>query len=331
MNGTRRLIVIGASTGGLTALRRILPALPADLPAAILVTVHIGSRESSMPEILAAHCALPVRHARDREPITPGTVLIAPPDHHLMVEANHVRLSHGPKENFSRPAIDPLFRSAATDFGANLIGVVLTGALDDGTVGLQAVKAAGGIAIVQDPADADVPDMPRSALEHVAVDRCLPLARIADELIALVDRPALAKGPYALPESIPFENRFLLGKHPEMRELESVAAPSSLTCPECHGTLWEIKGSSPARFRCHVGHGFTARGLGFLQTQAVEDAIWAAVRALNEKENMLKRFAGMATDQRRRAEHEEAAGLARQNAQTLIAIISASNDGVGPT
>jgi hypothetical protein len=158
-----RLVVIGASAGGVGALRQLASALPADLPASVLIVLHVGAHESILPQLIAADCALPVSHAVDGEALRAGTIRIAPPDRHLMVADGRLRLTRGPKENFARPAIDPLFRSAALDFGPKVIGVILTGMLDDGTAGLQAVKAGGGIAIVQDPADAHEPSMPASA------------------------------------------------------------------------------------------------------------------------------------------------------------------------
>lgn len=319
-----RLVVIGASTGGLGALRKIVSGLPAEFPAAVLVAVHIGNNRSVLPELLAAHSALAVRHAADGEILTPGTVLIAPPDRHLLVTANRVQLSHGPKENFARPAIDPLFRSAAIAHRECVIGIVLTGTLDDGTVGLQAIKAYGGMALVQDPAGADAPGMPLSALEHVEVDLCLPLDRIADELVRLVDEPIVSNHHPVSAESSQ-EDQFASGGLSRMEDLDKIANPSAFTCPECGGSLWEIEGAMPQRFRCHVGHGYTAQTLIYLQDHVVEDALWAAVRALHEKENLLKRFATSASEPGKAdaaAEYERAASRSREAANVLVKLIA---------
>lgn len=193
-----RLVVIGASAGGLDALKRVLSALPPGFPAVVLVVMHIGARESKLPSLLRKHCALQVRHARDGELLAQPMVLVAPPDRHLIVlrdgPVGRLRLTSGPMENYTRPAIDPLFRSAAAAFREGVTGVVLTGYLDDGTAGLQAVKACGGTTIVQDPAGAYAPGMPASVLEHVAVDYCLKLDDIGPELARLAGMPPAARG-----------------------------------------------------------------------------------------------------------------------------------------
>ncbi|WP_034349237.1 chemotaxis protein CheB [Noviherbaspirillum massiliense] len=324
MSEKRDMVVIGASTGGLEALKHFVARLPQDFPAAILIVLHIGSQETSLPQILMKHSALPVRNAIHGEPIEPGVILLAPPDVHLMVNGHHVHFSNGPKENFSRPAIDPLFRSAALSYRSRVIGIILTGNLDDGTVGLQAVKAYGGLTIVQDPRDADAPSMPLSAIEHVDVDYCLPLYGIAETLVKLTAQAAPPE-PGDVPGAIPEENRIALTGKTLMDELEKIAEPSTFTCPECHGSLWEIKGTSPRRFRCHTGHGFTARTLAHAQTDMAEEAIWGAIRALHEKEMLLKRLAQTASDTNRMedaAEHAAAARQAARQAGTLRKMVS---------
>ncbi|MES2259908.1 MAG: chemotaxis protein CheB [Pseudomonadota bacterium] len=188
------IIVIGTSAGGVHALKTVLSTLPPDFPAAVLIVMHVGTYRSILPGILDEICALPVRHAADGEPVQAAQVLVAPPDRHMTISTEdgqaRVRLSHGPKENHSRPAIDPLFRSAAQAFGPRLTGVILTGYLNDGTSGLRAVKACGGHAIVQDPSEAHAPNMPGSALNKVAVDQCLALEAIGPALVRMVQAPA---------------------------------------------------------------------------------------------------------------------------------------------
>ncbi len=183
------LIVIGASAGGVTALSAIFAALPASFPAAILAVMHVGARKSVLPDILDKNSALPVRFAETGEAVRAGRILLAPPDRHMLV-ANPagratVELNRGPREHYTRPAIDPLFRSAAAACGPKVVGVILSGYLDDGTAGLRAIKARGGKALVQEPREAQAPSMPHSALAHVAVDWCLPVAGIAPVLLAL--------------------------------------------------------------------------------------------------------------------------------------------------
>lgn len=325
MSERRDIVVIGASTGGLTALRQILADLPADFPAAVLVAMHVGNHKSILPEVLLPVSALPVRHAEGVEPVRPGTVLIAPPDHHLLVEPGRVLLSHGPKENLSRPAIDPLFRTAAMAYRDRAIGVILTGDLDDGTVGLQAIKAYGGIALVQDPEEAEAPSMPRSAMRYVDVDFCPTLYGIAETLTSLAGQPIEQQMLKPAPGWIPVENQLMSSENQNMDMLEKIAQPSALTCPECHGSLWEIEAAEPRRFRCHTGHGFTAASLVQFQERMAEEAIWAAVRALHEKEFLLKKIAasaGSGSHSDKVSEHAAAAERARQHAETLRKLVS---------
>lgn len=252
-----RAIVIGASSGGVAALLELAAALPAALNAVIGVVLHVGSRASIMPELLSRRAPWPALHPRDGQPLEPGKIFVAPPDHHMLFTQGAIRLSRGPRENHARPAVDPLFRSAALEWRERTIGVVLTGALDDGTAGLAAVKACGGLAIVQDPATALEPSMPSSALAHVAVDHCLPLADIAPALARLVHehREPAPPAPDVLREHAIFE-----GKQP-MENLAAAGTPSALTCPDCGGGLWEINDAKPLRYRCHTGHGFSALSL----------------------------------------------------------------------
>jgi len=328
-----KIVVIGGSAGALEALKAMLPMLPQDFPAAVLIVTHIGSQKSTVPDILGRCSAMPVRHATDGEPIISGRVLVAPPDEHLTVVARdgraYVRLVHGPRENHCRPAIDPLFRSAATAFLADTIGVLLSGYLDDGTVGLQAIKACGGMAIVQDPFEAKAMDMPASALQHVDVDRVLRVGDIGPSLVELATasvRPD-ARGDdtsaSAVPGWIGIENR-ITSRDSDMDDLEKIGKPSSLTCPECAGALWEVGHKGPIRYRCHTGHAFTARVLETLQRDSVEDAIWGAVRALHEQERLFSKL----SDRERQAGNPESAAdyaakamQAKAHSQTLREVI----------
>jgi len=313
----QQLILIGASAGGVGALTSITSALPADLPATVLIVMHIGAHRSLLPEILQKLCPLPVKHAEDSAPLLPGEVLIAPPDRHLTVEQHqgrpHARLWHGPKENHTRPAIDPLFRSAAAACDGHVIAVILTGYLDDGTAGLYAVKACGGRAIVQDPQDAHAPDMPASALSYVEVDYILPLREIGPMLARLAQRPPPPDdGKPQAPAWIEDENRYARGDT-SVDRIEHIGTPSGYTCPECSGALWKVDGGGPPRFRCHTGHGFTVRTLSALQEQAVEAALWSSLRALQEQLRMEQE---MLQEARRRGE-AEAENTHRHSVQKL--------------
>lgn len=275
----RDIIVIGASAGGVSALAEIVGSLPADLPAAVFVVLHISPYgHSALPEILSRRGALPARHPKDGETIQPGRVYVAPPDFHLAIQRRRIRLSHGPAENGHRPAVDVLFRTAARAFKKRVVGVVLTGNLDDGTSGLSFVKKHGGTAVVQDPGEADYAGMPESAMRNVEVDYVLPLAGI----VPLLDR--LARNSFPPGGADPADDAEDSGDmrwEPEF-EIESNAKPSGLTCPDCGGALWESSAEGPLHFRCRTGHAFSPESLGARQSESLEAALWAALRSLEE-------------------------------------------------
>jgi two-component system chemotaxis response regulator CheB len=279
----KRIVVIGASAGGIRALRTVLGQLPAGFPAPIAVVVHTSPHSPGvLNEILDRAGELPAAHARDGEPLRDGHVYVAPPDYHMLVEPGLVRLTRGPRENRFRPAVDPLFRSAAQVYGPGAIGVVLTGNLDDGTAGLTAIKQLGGTAIVQDPADAAYPSMPRSALLHVDVDHVVPLAAMPALLATLAGSAAQLVGTTAVPDPLNVELQIAREEPPLRAGLERVAIPSAFACPECHGVLLRIKESRLTRFRCHTGHAYTAEALLAALNESIEASLWGAVRAIEE-------------------------------------------------
>ncbi len=320
----RDIVVIGASAGGVRALRVVAAALPADFAAAVCVVLHVGAFRSNLPELLEAVGPLPAAHALGGEQLRHGRILIAPPDHHLLLEADaSVQLTRGPKEHHTRPAVDPMFRSAALSLGPRVIGVLLTGGLDDGTAGLHAIKECGGLAVVQDPADAEDPGMPGAALQAVEVDHCVPLEGIAPLLAELVRQPAPAPAAEPPPHLV-HEHLAGLGAENAMEELEQVASPSTLVCPDCKGTLWEIRGAKPPRYRCHTGHGFSLRSLAAVQHEATENALWSAVRALQEKEVLLRKIADLdrsAGDEAHARQAETEADQLRAQADALRALV----------
>jgi two-component system chemotaxis response regulator CheB len=277
------IIVIGASVGGVDALPRLIASLPADLPASVFVVLHSAPHGPGLlPHIIRKTSALPVRHAIDREKILPGRVYVSRPDLHLMVDGNQVRMVRGPKENFHRPSIDALFRTAAESYGARVVGVVLTGNLDDGTAGLHAIKSLGGVAIVQDPKDATAPAMPRSALRNVKVNHCLPLARIGPLLVRLATTRDVPKSAKALPPG----ERLLSPKAME----KEFGLPTSFVCPECDGPLWETKPGRSLQFRCHEGHAYSPDSLLADQAVALERLLWSAARTFDERASLLRRL-----------------------------------------
>jgi two-component system chemotaxis response regulator CheB len=324
MRPNNKIIVIGASAGGLNALKEIFSGLPPDLPAPVFVVLHIGSGKSILPGVLGPHSLLPVVQATDGAAIESGKIFVAPPDHHLVLEAERMRLSRSARENHARPAIDPLFRSAAVAYRRRVIGVVLTGHLDDGTVGLQAVKAYGGTAIVQDPDEAEAASMPLSASRYVDTDYCLALDDIAPTLARLAEQAAAEDETMNEDKAIPVENGVALTGRIREEEIDSIGSRAAQTCPECGGNLWTINQSNPLRFRCHTGHAYTSQSLLQHQTETTEQAVWAAVRALHERYTILKRLADGAKENgfdKQAEEYEAGAITAAGHAEALRQLI----------
>ncbi len=285
------IIVIGASAGGVEALTNLVARLPADLPAAVFIVLHIPAYGASvLPGILSRHGPLPAVHPTGGESVQNGHIYVAPPDHHLLVEKDGtVRLTRGPHENGHRPAVDTLFRSAARAYGPRVVGVVLTGTLDDGTAGLQAIKRRGGLAVVQNPEDALFASMPRCAIEGVTVDHIAPLAEIGPTLARLAHSPVPRVKEAPMPRDL--EDEFKAAEF-DIKALETrrEGKPSAYACPDCHGVLWEVEEDDLLRFRCRVGHAFSPESLLASQSDALEDALWAALRALEESAALAERL-----------------------------------------
>jgi two-component system chemotaxis response regulator CheB len=293
----RDLVVIGASAGAFEPLKQIAAGLPADFPASVLIVRHIpASGPGMLAQILDAAGRLPAVQAVDGDALRPGWIYVAPPDQHLLVERERVRVTRGPKENGFRPAVDALFRSAAYAFGSRVIGVVLSGYLDDGTAGLRAVKDRGGIAIVQDPAEAAYPSMPNHAIGQVAVDHVAGIEKMVELLIALTQQPAVAEGVAPMPKSLEIENRIAMEDNALESGVMSLGTLSPYTCPECHGSMVQLRDSAVTRFRCHTGHGFTINGLLAAINDSIDDTLWGAVRVLEERLLLLQQMEEYARD-----------------------------------
>ncbi len=319
----RDLVVIGASAGGFDALQTLCKNLPADLNAAVLVVTHLSAQSDGMlPRILTKVGNLPAHNPQDGETILNGNIYVAPPDFHMIVEDGKLRVIRGPRENRHRPAIDPTFRSAATHYGRRVIGVVLTGMLDDGTSGLMVVRARGGKTIVQDPATALFPSMPQSALERVPDAEIANLENIPELLVRLVSEelgPALK--PVRRQSTVEdWENRMSELNMADVSTQDRPGSPSPFGCPECGGVLWEIDQAGLLRYRCRVGHAYTARHLRAEQRQAVEAALWSALRALEESASLYRRMVDKAKSKNfghQMGAFEERAKTAEGNAETL--------------
>ena len=290
----RDIIVVGTSTGGIDALRELAAGLPRDLRASVFVTLHVAPYSLGiLPEILERAGPLPAANAKDWEQAEPGHIYIAPPDHHMLVEpSGYVRVTRGPRENRFRPAIDPLFRSAAHAFGPRVIGVILTGYLDDGTAGLWAVKECGGTAVVQHPEDAFAPAMPLNAIKHVEVDHIVPLKEIAPLLVQLTESPAVEKGDRPVSEGMETEVKIAREDNALESGIMKWGEPSIYACPECHGVLLQLKEGRNIRFRCHTGHAYSLDSLLAEIGERTEESLWSAIRAIEEGELLMREMAG---------------------------------------
>jgi two-component system chemotaxis response regulator CheB len=286
------IVVIGASAGGIEPIRTILAGLPPDFPGSLFVVMHMSpSAPGLLDAIFDRAGALPAGVAEDGERIAPRRVYVAPPDRHLLVEPGRLRLTRGPKENRFRPAVDPLFRSAAQTYGPRVVGIILSGGLDDGTSGLWTVKQLGGTAIVQDPREAWAPSMPASALQHVQADEVLPVSEIAPVLVRLAAGADVAEGGRVRPEEVKIEVDIAKEDKAAEAGVMQLGGPSNYACPECHGVLLEMKERAPLRFRCHTGHGYTFESLVSEMDEVIEETLWSAIRALEERA-LLMRHAG---------------------------------------
>jgi two-component system chemotaxis response regulator CheB len=316
-SSSRDIIVVGASAGGLEALIGIIAGLPAELPAAVLVVLHTApSGPGLLPKILQRASALPVAHGIDGQPVERGRVYVARPDHHLLVADGKIRVTRGPKENHTRPALDPLFRSAALEYGPRVVGVVLTGVLDDGTAGLHAIKQRGGTAVVQDPDEALFPDMPRNAMRRVAVDHVVRLHALPSLLIRLGSEPAGPIGVTSVSREteIEIEARIAREENALAAGVMQLGPASPYTCPDCHGVLLELGGGPMPRFRCHTGHAFSLDGLLATLTTSVEESLWNGLRAVEESVMLLRHMSRHALEG---GEAETAAALEQKATEAV--------------
>jgi two-component system chemotaxis response regulator CheB len=287
------LIVVGASAGGLSPLRELVSALPADFPAALCVVTHIPAHTPShLPHILSRAGPLPATHPQDGEGILPGRIYCAPPDHHLLVEEGRFRVAKGPKENRVRPAVDTLFRSAAYSEGSGVIGVVLSGLLDDGTSGLWTVKHFGGTAIVQDPREAEFDSMPRSALARVQVDHTVRGRDLGALLVRLTARPPVppqeARVSEEARERVGIEVSIASSANAFRKGVMNFGRMTPQTCPECGGVLVQIREGGFTRYRCHTGHAYTGDALLVSVTEHIEETLWRTMRTLEEAALLLE-------------------------------------------
>ena len=279
----RNIIVIGASAGGFEALKKMVAALPPQLDASIFIVWHMSPDiRGILPDVLNKVNTIVAANAFDREPIVTNRIYVAPPDHHLLIEEGLVRVTRGPKENRFRPAVDPLFRSAAYAYGNQVIGVILSGALDDGTAGLWRIKFNGGITVVQHPADAEVPSMPENALREVQVDHAVPVAGLADLLVKLSSEEISVNPKIMKDEKTKIEIDIAAEGNGLIQGSLDIGELTPYTCPECHGVLSRITDGTLTRYRCHTGHAYSADTLMAALTEKIEDSLYSAIRGMDE-------------------------------------------------
>lgn len=295
MSQIKNLIIIGASAGGIRAVSTVVAGFPNNIDAAVLIVLHVSknSNAHNIAEILQRNTPLKCRVAVHGLTIEKSNIYIAPPDYHLMIDGPVMHLNQGPYENRYRPSIDVLFRSAAVHYANKVIGIIMTGMLDDGTSGMYAVKTCGGRCIIQNPLEAEFPDMPQSVLNKVQVDYIADLADIPVIVEDLIKKPLPLK--VEIPQELKLEAEITQRLMSNIDDLKKIADRSDFVCPDCGGGLWEIKNDPLHRYRCHTGHVYSEKILQELQDHRIEESIWVSIRMLEEKQNMLRLALGRNT------------------------------------
>jgi two-component system chemotaxis response regulator CheB len=306
----KNIIVIGASAGGFKAVTQLVDNLPAGLPVAIFIVIHM-SKQSQAPVIVQSLQKLTsykCQVAADNEDIKAGYIYLAPADQHLLLKTDKMRLLHGPHENRWRPSIDVLFRSAAASYGSQVTGVILSGLLDDGTSGMSAIKRSGGVCIVQEPSEAEYDEMPFNVINNVPVDHRVLVQDMGYIIADVVSKPSAS---VTIPEDVKIEADITERLVSDINELQKLGTHSNYTCPDCGGGLWEIETNGYKRYRCHTGHVYTDLNLLEKQGEQMEESIWISIRMLEERRNLLLNMAerskdnataGLTADYHRRAD-----------------------------
>ena len=281
------LVVVGASAGGMAAMKKLVAQFQNDFPAPIFLVNHMSAETTgeALVKVLNDSSSLTCVHAHDEQAFKSGHIYLAPSDHHMLIVEGKILVTKGARENRSRPAIDPLFRSAAVAYGNRVIGIILTGYLDDGTSGMMAIKRCGGVCIAQDPLDADYPDMPQSVIANVGTDYCVPVAQMGALLSDLVSRELPANKP--APDDIVIEAKIAQRVLSDLPSVDALGDQVPYNCPDCGGVLWQIAEGDSLRYRCHTGHAFTSSVLLAQQTAKIEETLWVALRMFEGRQNLL--------------------------------------------
>jgi two-component system chemotaxis response regulator CheB len=299
------IVVIGASAGGLEVLDEVIGRMPPRLPASLFIVLHMSPENTgeALLDRLRRHKAFTCKLASEGEAFKPGSLYIGPPDYHLLVKKTTMKVTKGARENRYRPGIDPLFRSAAVAHGPGVVGVVLTGMLDDGTAGLIAIAKCGGITVVQDPDDAPYPSMPQSAIDNLKVDHCLPAAELGRLLEELIHQP---RGKARrVPQDVRTEAEIAERVLSDVGQVNGLGSQVPYNCPNCGGVLWEMAKSRTSRYRCHTGHSFTQSALLTSQTEKIEETLWVSLRMFEERKNLLNSMRHSASGPRAKHSHAE--------------------------
>ena len=322
-----RIIVIGTSAGGMQALDALTAQLHVEIPAPIFIVQHMAPEGTgdALLRRLSKNSALQVQLATDGEGFEQGRIYIAPPDNHLLLKKGKILVTKGARENRYRPSIDPLFRSAAVAYGPAVIGVVLTGLLDDGTAGLMAVKKCGGITVVQDPKDAAYPDMPQSVLNNTVVDYCVPLSAMGPLLEKLASAPPGKVTP--IPDDVRIEATIAERVLSDVRQVQGLGEQVPYNCPNCGGVLWQTNNPEMKRYRCHTGHSFTAAALINSQSERIEETLWTALRMFEERKNLLNNMAAVKTRGREKKAFSERAHETQVHIERIRQMLLSSTAG----
>ena len=322
------IVVIGSSAGGLNAISELVSQLPQELNAAILIVLHLS--KAALGDILINRIqkstSLPCKIAEDKEKIKAGHIYVGPPDAHLLLKKDSIIIGHGPAENRFRPSIDVLFRSAAASHSEKVIGVILTGFLNDGTAGMMAIKQSGGYCIVQDPNEAEYPDMPLAVLENMEVDDCVSLKNMGKAIAEIINN-AEVKGIVA-PDKIIAESKLSERSATTIEGISRLGEKTIYACPDCGGGLWRIEDGKIKHYRCHIGHSYSEDDLLVKQSETTENTLWVAVRMMEERKLFLRKIAKENDDkglQRLGSEYSRRAEDLEQHIEKLKELLFAIN------
>ena len=283
----KNIITIGASAGGLEAISRLVKTFNPDMDAAIFIVIHLSNYSNAdvIINMIQKNAALKCMVAADQQEIQNKTIYLAPPDHHIVLEKGAIHITKGAAENHWRPSIDVLFRSAAAAYNACVTGIILTGLLDDGTSGMNAIKRCGGRCIVQDPEEAAFPDMPNSVLRIMDVDFKVSVTEMGYILSDLFSRSVCQE--QEVPADVQLEAKIARRLTSNIDDIAKLGKFTPLTCPDCGGVMVKVESDAQPRYRCYTGHAFTEKFLETEQLKRIEESLWVSIRMMEERKNLM--------------------------------------------